>query len=367
MPHGVGPGRQHVGSWRGQGGGSHESVAPPHGGDGDAAPGHWQGWPNKLQQQHPAPPAANALHPQGVPLLGRGYNSSEAISPAIHGAGGGGAPIVPRSQDSAASGAGGADPSDTIKVVVRVRPISAAEVARGEDAAVHVAPTGRDMEVHCRSFRRNFQFHACLGPEVTQSQLIAACGVGQLLEAAMAGYSSTVFAYGQTGAGKTYSLTGKEEELAGESYKGGEHDGLLPRALVHLFRLVAARPSAQYKIRLSYLEIYNEQCYDLLAGNKVALPVKYDSTHGFYAKGLLWEECNGPGDALRLISSGTRHRRVGSHALNADSSRSHSMINVQIEATTIAGDGYPRTTFGKAAFVDLAGSERVKSTLSAGE
>ncbi|GIL79398.1 hypothetical protein Vretifemale_8687 [Volvox reticuliferus] len=217
--------------------------------------------------------------------------------------------------------------------------------------------------------QRDFAFHACLGPDVSQADVLHLCGVPQLLDAALAGYNVTVFAYGQTGSGKTYTMSGREEVIGSDSYLGDAHDGIITRAIQHLFTAAEARKAeAKFAITASYLEIYNEGIYDLLNLKAKNLPVKWDAALGFFVPGLKQVTCNKIDTMMEVIRTGMKHRHVGSHELNIESSRSHSIMTIFVHATPLdpsaADFGTPR--IGKISFVDLAGSERLKDTKSEG-
>eukprot|EP00198_Chlamydomonas_reinhardtii_P014309 XP_001703646.1 predicted protein [Chlamydomonas reinhardtii] len=206
------------------------------------------------------------------------------------------------------------------------------------------------------SMQKDFAFHACLGPEVSQ-----------LLDAALAGYNVTVFAYGQTGSGKTYTMSGREEVIAGEGYAGDmTHDGIMSRAIAHLYSAVEAKKAdTRFSLSASYLEIYNEGIYDLLNLKAKNLPVKWDAALGFFVPGLKQAACSKLETMLDVIRTGMKHRHVGSHELNIESSRSHSIMTVYLTSTpadpAAADFGTPR--MGKISFVDLAGSERLKASV----
>ena len=223
---------------------------------------------------------------------------------------------------------------------------------------------------------RSFRFEAVLAPGVSQAEVMTKCGVRHLLDSTLAGYTATVMAYGQTGSGKTFTMSGHEEQ---DAYVGDEldetglqkDDGLILRSLAHLYaRMEAAgggKPNGpKFRVRASYLEIYNEAVYDLLdPGDPAQLQVRWDATrNAFHVPDARRVACDTLDDALLMVATGARNRRVGSHELNKDSSRSHAICAVQVE-TARAGGG--PVTFGKISFVDLAGSERLKSSRSAGE
>ncbi|GIL53792.1 hypothetical protein Vafri_9425 [Volvox africanus] len=263
--------------------------------------------------------------------------------------------------------------ADNIKVAVRVRPLFPHETERGGTTVVQVSsnttikvvvpgPAGTSMQ-------RDFAFHACLGPDVNQADVLHLCGVPQLLDAALAGYNVTVFAYGQTGSGKTYTMSGREEVIGSDSYLGDAHDGIITRAIQHLFAAAETRKAeAKFAVAASYLEIYNEGIYDLLNLKAKNLPVKWDAALGFFVPGLKQVTCNKIDTMMEVIRTGMKHRHVGSHELNIESSRSHSIMTIFVHATPLdpsaADFGTPR--IGKISFVDLAGSERLKDTKSEG-
>ena len=134
----------------------------------------------------------------------------------------------------------------------------------------------------------------------------------------------------------------------------------------HLSWLRARRDSVKYTIRASFLEIYNELVRDLWNPSSGCLSIReYPPGYwrGFYVEDLYIFECTNIDDMLFMLSEGMRHRAVGSHNLNKDSSRSHSMLTFYLESEEEV-DGEPFVKFGKISFVDLAGSERLKETQS---
>lgn len=218
--------------------------------------------------------------------------------------------------------------------------------------------------------QKEFSFHACLGPETSQADVMALCGIQQLLDAALAGYHVTIFAYGQTGSGKTHTMSGKEDIISDDAYNGHDHDGIISRAVQYLFHQVHTRKDAKYSLKASYLEIYNEGVYDLVHFNPKAksLPVKWDASYGFYVQGLKVVPCSQQRTMMEVIRTGMKHRKVGSHRLNMESSRSHAIMTIYCDATPTDPTSYDFGTirYGKLSFVDLAGSERVKDSMSEG-
>lgn len=181
------------------------------------------------------------------------------------------------------------------------------------------------------------------------------------------GYNATLFAYGQTGAGKTYTVEGP-------SYTGNsiqEYKGLIPRVFEYLFATVAKNqqqqePKLQYIIKCSYLEIYQENIIDLLDPVAENLRVREDLKRGVYVEGLLEETVQSSTDLLEVLNRGKVNRHVGATSMNKESSRSHSVFTLIIESKTET-EGVINILSSRFNIIDLAGSERQKSTEAAGE
>lgn len=278
-----------------------------------------------------------------------------------------------------------------IRVVVRIRPQSNEERNRDDQLAVHPSkdPSQPIVEVVTQGPRgsvlsRRFNFHCVAGPEDDEAKLLKHMGLPPLLDSALAGYGATIMCYGQTGSGKTHTLFGKGEEAAA-SVKGDEADGLgrlrtglVAQGLHYIFATMQKYPGIKYTARVSCLEIHNESIYDLLDDGLLvaiergmrpkqqSLPVRWDATRGFHVQNLRTIECEDVSSALHVMWRALLARRVGAHELNRESSRSHCMMTLHLEARGIIG-GATSTRYGKVAFVDLAGSERLKASKSSGD
>lgn len=176
----------------------------------------------------------------------------------------------------------------------------------------------------------------------------------------MEGYNGTVMAYGQTGAGKTFTMIGR----AGD-YK---QRGIVPRALAQIFNEVDARSDMEFNISVSYLEIYNERIFDLLTDNPNPnddYQIYEEKTHNgndVIIKGLTKIPVNSEEEALDELFKGESRRTTAEHMLNKNSSRSHCIFTVYIEQQSRLGDT-SKILSSKLHLVDLAGSERLKKTL----
>jgi len=148
----------------------------------------------------------------------------------------------------------------------------------------------------------------------------------------MEGYHGTVFAYGMTGTGKTFSMQGTATS-----------PGIIPLAITDIFSFIRESPQREFLLRVSYLEIYNEKIHDLLAASSVPGPngqgapqeeinLREDKKRGVYATPLKEEIVQSPTQLLRVIARGDNARRVGSTQFNARSSRSHAVVQIVVES-----------------------------------
>uniref|UniRef100_A0AAY4B0P5 Kinesin-like protein n=1 Tax=Denticeps clupeoides TaxID=299321 RepID=A0AAY4B0P5_9TELE len=167
--------------------------------------------------------------------------------------------------------------------------------------------------------------------------------------AALEGYNGTIMCFGQTGAGKTYTMTG-----ATESYK---QRGIIPRALKEVFAEIKRRHESTITVRLSFLEIYNETLVDLLQPGHGAMTVVEEPGGGVCVKGLSLHPVHNEEDALNLLFEGEMSRIVGDHALNRNSSRSHCIFSIYTESRSETSSD-AKYVSSKVNLVDLAGSER---------
>jgi centromeric protein E len=190
----------------------------------------------------------------------------------------------------------------------------------------------------------------------------------RLVRRVMEGYHGTVFAYGMTGTGKTFSMQGTMSS-----------PGVIPLAITDIFSYIRETPHREFLLRVSYLEIYNEKIHDLLAipvGGGVGqqqeeIKLREDSKRGVYATPLKEEIVQSPTQLLRVIHRGDQARRTGSTQFNARSSRSHAVVQIVVESRErIAGSGSMQENGKRVAMlpggvrvstlslIDLAGSER---------
>ena len=189
----------------------------------------------------------------------------------------------------------------------------------------------------------------------------------RLVRQVMEGYHGTVFAYGMTGTGKTFSMNGTTAS-----------PGIIPQAITDIFSYIRETPRREFLLRVSYLEIYNEKIHDLLSvdptegvvSQQEEIKLREDSKRGVYATPLKEEIVQSPTQLLRVISRGDQARKTGRTQWNAHSSRSHAVVQIVVESreraiTRFLGNEDKRAPLtpggvrvSTLSLIDLAGSER---------
>lgn len=203
-------------------------------------------------------------------------------------------------------------------------------------------------------------------PESTQPEIYAECAETTVAEV-LQGFNGTIFAYGQTGSGKSYTMFGPRGEDRGEE---GETRGIIPRATREIFRMIQedAGSGNAYSIACSFLEIYQERVVDLLnpsiqSRSKEGLRVRETPARGVWVEGLTSHIASTPEEIEALLEIGESNRTTACTAMNAESSRSHSIFSIQVLCRAPNGS----SKSGKLSLVDLAGSEKVSRTGATGD
>ena len=262
----------------------------------------------------------------------------------------------------------GGDGKDNVRVVVRCRPLFGKELAEQRQRIVEMdVPRGQVTLTNPKSpgeDARKFTFDRIFDWTCTQREVYEGAAK-PIVDACIEGFNGTVFCYGQTGTGKTHTMEGKDEPAS--------ERGILPQAFHHVFDAIdGAPPGADYLVRASFLEIYNENIRDLLAKDQSkTCDLKGDDESGAYVKDLTTLVVKSASDLANVLRVGKKNRSVGATLMNADSSRSHSIFTITIETSKRRpGDKpgeAPHITVGKLNLVDLAGSERQSKTQATGE
>jgi hypothetical protein len=134
--------------------------------------------------------------------------------------------------------------------------------------------------------------------------------------------------------GAHFSMSGVEDKLGREGWTSDDNDGLFPRSVRYMWEKMTVRKE-QFYVKASFLEIYNEQLRDLLNPSSGILHCRWNSKSGFFVEDLLVVECTSQEDLIAVLHEGLRNRKSGSHELNKDSSRSHSILTVYLISETV--------------------------------
>jgi len=179
------------------------------------------------------------------------------------------------------------------------------------------------------------------------------------VESVLNGYNATVFAYGATGSGKTYTMIGNQ--IAGP--------GVMVLTMRDLFhRIHHSESHAQYRVRISYLEIYNETIRDLLNPdeNKKSIEMREDNNGRIMVAGLKIEEPTSAEEVMELLQRGNAARSQSATEANANSSRSHAVLQIYVERRDLSSNVSTECQVAKLSMIDLAGSERAAVTKNRG-
>ena len=240
--------------------------------------------------------------------------------------------------------------SERIKVSVRCRPMSQKEKNEGYQNCVEVDSDRGEVNVHLANTpKRTFWYDKAYGMDSTQEQVFQETAM-PIVESVVQGYNGTIFAYGQTGTGKTYTMEG--------DFETDLNKGIIPRSFDLMFNLINATYNTNFLIQCSYLELYNEEVRDLLSkSHQQKLDIREDPETGFYVQDLSHWIVKAPRDMTELMLRGRELKVIKGHNMNERSSRSHCIFTIIVENSTKdeTGDHIKK---GKLNLVDLAGSER---------
>lgn len=231
----------------------------------------------------------------------------------------------PKSQDTITNGNSGMkDNKGNVLVSVRVRPDSTGE-AKGADGEWMV--DGRRSLISYKGKEAgDYRYDNVFSPYDNNARVYDNAAK-RLVRRVMEGYHGTVFAYGMTGTGKTFSMQGTANS-----------PGVIPLAITDIFSYIRENPVREFLLRVSYLEIYNEKIYDLLSQStpgqqqQEEIKLREDAKRGVYATPLKEEIVQSPNQLLRVISRGDLARRTSSTQFNARSSRSHAVVQIVVES-----------------------------------
>ncbi|CAK58191.1 unnamed protein product (macronuclear) [Paramecium tetraurelia] len=253
-------------------------------------------------------------------------------------------------------------PAECVKVIVRMRPFNQREKENGSKPCVIVNEDANSVELRNSQDNevKNFTYDYVFGAETPQLQIYQKTAFN-LVESVADGYNGTIFAYGQTGCGKTFTMIG---DPSNEIMKG-----IIPRTFDQIISLINNNSDSNKKflLRCSYIEIYNEEIHDLLSKDVKQKYELKEGQQGVFIKDLNIAVVRTTQEMDRYMQLGTQNRSVGATAMNKESSRSHCIFTVYIECSLTDAKGNERITAGKLNLVDLAGSERQSKTQATGD
>ncbi|XP_072569448.1 kinesin-like protein KIF1B isoform X8 [Paramormyrops kingsleyae] len=254
----------------------------------------------------------------------------------------------------------------SVKVAVRVRPFNSREISKDSKCIIQMQGNStsilnpKNPKEPAKSFSFDYSYWSHTSPDdscfASQNQVYNDIGK-EMLEHAFEGYNVCIFAYGQTGAGKSYTMMGKQEE---------GQEGIIPQLCEELFEMINdnSKEDLSYSVEVSYMEIYCERVRDLLnPKNKGNLRVREHPLMGPYVEDLSKLAVTSYTDIADLMDAGNKARTVAATNMNETSSRSHAVFTIVFTQRKHDSETDLSTEkVSKISLVDLAGSERADST-----
>ncbi|XP_022888530.1 kinesin-like protein KIN-5C [Olea europaea var. sylvestris] len=260
-----------------------------------------------------------------------------------------------------------------VQVLLRCRPFSEDELRNNAPQVVTCNDYQREVSVSQniagKHIDRVFTFDKVFGPNAQQKDLYEQAVV-PIVNEVLEGFNCTIFAYGQTGTGKTYTMEGEcKRSKSGPNGELPLGAGVIPRAVKQIFDTLESQ-NAEYSVKVTFLELYNEEITDLLAPEEISkvpledkqkkqLPLMEDGKGGVLVRGLEEEIVTSANEIFTLLERGSAKRRTAETLLNKQSSRSHSLFSITIHIKEATPEGEELIKCGKLNLVDLAGSENI--------
>lgn len=259
---------------------------------------------------------------------------------------------------------------ERVMVHCRVRPINDEDLkSYGRDVIVDNIDENKGVIALKRDFdRKTFTFDAVFDQNSTQKLIYSKVGE-PVVSSILQGYNGTIFAYGQTGTGKTFTMIGGT----------GEAKGVIPRSISQIFSHIQSSETHSFQVKVGFLQLYMEMLQDLLRPDEnKTIRIREDPDEGVYLTGVNWVNVNNVKACMDLLAIGDRNRSTAFTSMNATSSRSHAVYMVKIERRVkynaeqleeLEKKGeMPDQSMTKSTLylVDLAGSERVSKSRASG-
>ncbi|KAK6304480.1 hypothetical protein J4Q44_G00250660 [Coregonus suidteri] len=257
--------------------------------------------------------------------------------------------------------------NDSIKVFVRVRPLTQGTglTTDGDQGLCLTVTSPNTIRLHSKPEPRTFTYDHVADMDITQDSVFSSVAKN-IVESCINGYNGTIFAYGQTGSGKTFTMLGPSDF---DNFTDDQR-GVIPRSFEYLFFLInreveRSENAKSFLCKCSFIEIYNEQIYDLLDSASASLFLRENIKKGVFVEGAVEKFVTSAAEAYQVLSMGWRNRRVASTSMNRESSRSHAVFTMTLESKETAKEVVNIRT-SQLNLVDLAGSERQRDTHTEG-
>lgn len=254
-----------------------------------------------------------------------------------------------------------------IQVVVRCRPFNQLERKANSHSVLEFDPVRKDVSVRTGGIndklgKKNYMFDMVFGPSAKQIEVYRSV-VCPILDEVIMGYNCTIFAYGQTGTGKTFTMEGERSSEGAFTWEQDPLAGIIPRTLHQIFEKLSEN-GTEFSVKVSLLEIYNEELFDLLSpspdvSERLQMFDDPRNKRGVIIKGLEEVTVHNKDEVYHILERGAAKRTTASTLMNAYSSRSHSVFSITIHMKETTIDGEELVKIGKLNLVDLAGSENI--------
>ncbi|XP_058044857.1 kinesin-like protein KIF11 [Ahaetulla prasina] len=258
------------------------------------------------------------------------------------------------------------DKGKNIQVVVRCRPFNVSERKANSYSVVECDHGRKEITVRTggmadKTSRKTYTFDMVFGAQAKQIDVYRSV-VYPILDEVLMGYNCTVFAYGQTGTGKTFTMEGERSPNEEYTWEEDPLAGVIPRTLHQIFEKLAEN-GTEFSVKVSLLEIYNEELFDLLSptpdvGERLQLFDDPRNKRGVIIKGLEEITVHNKDEVYQILERGAAKRTTAATYMNQYSSRSHSVFSITLHMKETT-DGEELVKIGKLNLVDLAGSENI--------
>ncbi|OIT08625.1 PREDICTED: kinesin-like protein KIN-5D isoform X2 [Nicotiana attenuata] len=256
-----------------------------------------------------------------------------------------------------------------VKVILRCRPPNEDEMKVKGPSVISCNDLRKEVTANLntatKQLNKTFVFDKVCGPSSQQKDFYDH-SVAPLVNEALEGYTCTIFAYGQTGTGKTYTMEGEAiKEKNGEFHKNA---GVIPRAVQQIFDILECQ-KAEYTMKVAYIEIYNEEITDLLSLDEESksieekprkpLALMEDGKGAVFIRGLEEVAVSTADEIYKILEKGSVNKHTAETLLNKQSNRSHSIFSITLQVKECTPEGLELIKCGKLNLVDLAGSENI--------